>query len=103
MGSRSCISNKYTWLRPRPGGYVTDSRYSGADMTVLVLRWGINPISFSRNVLDLWAAMHHLPSYEAALHLADTFQVPRNREEEPVEPGKTGPLVANPDGHRKPT
>jgi transposase len=36
------------------------------------------------NVLDLWAAVHHLPLYEAALHLAETFQLPRNREEEPV-------------------
>jgi transposase len=37
------------------------------------------------NVLDLWAAVHKLPLYEAALHLADTFQLPRNREEEPVK------------------
>jgi hypothetical protein len=36
------------------------------------------------NVLDLWAAVHRLPLYEAALHLAATFQLPRNREEEPV-------------------
>jgi transposase len=36
------------------------------------------------NVLDLWAAIHRLPLYEAALHLAETFQVPRTREEEPV-------------------
>jgi transposase len=36
------------------------------------------------NVLDLWAAVHQLPLYEAALHLAGTFQLPRNREEEPV-------------------
>jgi transposase len=36
------------------------------------------------NVLDFWAAVHHLPLYEAALHLAETFQVPRHREEEPV-------------------
>jgi transposase len=36
------------------------------------------------NVLDFWAAFHHLPLYEAALHLAATFQLPRNREEEPV-------------------
>jgi transposase len=36
------------------------------------------------NVLDLWAAVHQLPLYEAALHLAETFHVPRNREEEPV-------------------
>jgi transposase len=36
------------------------------------------------NVLDLWAAVHKLPLYEAALHLAETFHLPRNREEEPV-------------------
>jgi hypothetical protein len=36
------------------------------------------------NVLDLWAAVHGLPLYEAALHLADTFGLRRNREEEPV-------------------
>jgi transposase len=36
------------------------------------------------NVLDLWSAIHRLPLYEAALHLAETFQLPRNREEEPV-------------------
>jgi transposase len=37
------------------------------------------------NVLDLWAAVHKLPLYEAALHLAETFHLPRNREEEPVQ------------------
>jgi transposase len=36
------------------------------------------------NVLDLWAAVQKLPLYEAALHLAETFGLPRNREEEPV-------------------
>jgi transposase len=36
------------------------------------------------NVLDLWAAVHKLPLHEAALQLAETFQLPRNREEEPV-------------------
>ncbi len=36
------------------------------------------------NVLDLWAAVQRLPLYEAALHLAATFGLPRNREEEPV-------------------
>jgi transposase len=36
------------------------------------------------NVLDLWAAIHDLPLYEAALHLAGTFQLALNREEEPV-------------------
>jgi transposase len=37
------------------------------------------------NVLDLWAAVHGLAVYEAALHLAQTFGVARNREEEPVK------------------
>jgi transposase len=37
------------------------------------------------NVLDFWAAVHRLPLYEAALQLADTFHLPRNREEEPVK------------------
>jgi len=36
------------------------------------------------NVLDLWGAIHRLPLYEAALSLAETFQLARNREEEPV-------------------
>jgi transposase len=36
------------------------------------------------NVLDLWAAVHRRPLYEAALHLAETFQLTLNREEEPV-------------------
>jgi transposase len=36
------------------------------------------------NALDLWGAVHRLPLYEAALHLAQTFGLARNREEEPV-------------------
>ena len=36
------------------------------------------------NVLDLWAAVRKLPLREAALDLADTFQLQRTREEEPV-------------------
>ena len=36
------------------------------------------------NVLDLWAAVQQLPLYEAALHLAETLGLRRNREEEPV-------------------
>jgi transposase len=42
------------------------------------------------NALDLWAAVHRLPLYEAALHLAETFGLRRNREEEPV-PGTRHP------------
>ena len=45
------------------------------------------------NVLDLWAAIHRLPLYEAALDLAETFQVPRNREQEPVR-GTSSPRTA---------
>ena len=45
------------------------------------------------NVLDLWAAVHHLPLYEAALHLAETFQLALNREEEPVR-GARPPVPA---------
>jgi hypothetical protein len=37
------------------------------------------------NVLDLWAAIHRLPLYDAALHLAETLGLPRKREEEPVK------------------
>ena len=36
------------------------------------------------NVLDLWSAVHNLPLYEAALHMAETLHLRRNREEEPV-------------------
>lgn len=41
------------------------------------------------NLLDLWAAVHRLPLYEAACHLARTFNLDlgaplKNREEEPV-------------------
>jgi transposase len=34
------------------------------------------PCGAHGNVLDLWAAVHRLPLYEAARHLAETFQVP---------------------------
>jgi transposase len=37
------------------------------------------------NVLDLWAALQRLPLYETALHLAETFHLHRNREEERVK------------------
>jgi hypothetical protein len=42
------------------------------------------------NVLDLWAAIHPLPLYEAALHLAETFGLALNREEEPVKGTRSG-------------
>ncbi len=45
------------------------------------------------NVLDLWAAVHRLGVYDAALHLAETFQLALNREEEPV--GRNSPPLSN--------
>ena len=42
------------------------------------------PCSAKGNVLDLWAAVHHLPLYQAAVHLAQTFRLTiplRNRTE----------------------
>ena len=42
------------------------------------------------NVLDLWGAVHRLSLYDAALHLAETFGLARNREEGPV-PGTRHP------------
>jgi DNA primase len=48
------------------------------------------------NVLDLWAAVQGLPLYEAALHLAETFGLRRNREEEPVGLGSSAACPANP-------
>ncbi|MGZ3489033.1 MAG: IS110 family transposase [Isosphaeraceae bacterium] len=50
------------------------------------------------NVLDLWAAIHRLPLYEAALHLAETFQLPRNREEEPVARTRRPRAATTPSG-----
>jgi hypothetical protein len=50
------------------------------------------------NVLDLWTAIHRLPLYNAAPHLAETFELPRNREEEPVARiGRRGSSDAVPD------
>jgi hypothetical protein len=38
----------------------------------------LRPLFRSGNVLDLWAAVQHLQLYEATLHLAETFHLPRN-------------------------
>jgi DNA primase len=56
------------------------------------------------NVLDLWAAVHRLPLYEATLHLAATFHLPRNREEPvmaaqpPTAKTSTNSTVITPNG-----
>ena len=45
------------------------------------------PCGIKGNVLDLWAAVHHLPLREAALHLASTFHLqaypPRTEKRNP--------------------
>lgn len=45
-----------------------------------------HPDCHGGNVLDLWQRIHNLPLHEAAMHLAQTFQLQtnQNREEEPV-------------------
>ena len=43
-----------------------------------------NQCNNSGNVLDFWAAYHHLSIHEAALQFAETFHLKTNREEEPV-------------------
>jgi transposase len=49
------------------------------------------------NVLDLWAAVHRLPLYEAAISLAETFGLALNREEEPVRAARPArPPAASP-------
>ena len=49
------------------------------------------------NALDLWAAAHRLPLYEAALHLAKTFdlQTTRHREEAARNPTQQQKLETN--------
>jgi transposase len=60
------------------------------------------PCGVQGNVLDLWSAIHRLPLYEAALHLAETFHLSPNREEEPVprtrEPGGNSGAAVTSDG-----
>jgi len=75
----------------RPGDVACISQ-SGALLTA-ILDWSLQAnvgfSSFTRidltpngargNVLDLWAAVHRLPLYEAALHLTETFHLPNAR------------------------
>ena len=39
------------------------------------------PCGAAGNVLDLWAAVHQLTPYGAAIHLADTFSLQLQREQ----------------------
>jgi hypothetical protein len=48
-------------------------------------RWFQKDCGVQGNALDLWAAIHRLPLYDAALHVAETFGLPRNIGEEPVK------------------
>ena len=59
-------------------------RTSSVDLGKNIFRCFNSECAVQGNALDLWGAVHRLPLYEAALHLAETFGLPRNREEEPV-------------------
>jgi hypothetical protein len=48
------------------------------------------------NVLDLWAAIHRLPLYEGALHLAETLNLTRSREKEPLARTRSAQESASP-------
>ena len=49
-----------------------------------------------RNALELWAAIYRLPLYEAALNLAETFNLTRSREAEPVARTRSAQESASP-------
>ena len=70
-------------------GQQQDKRRSfSVHLTKQVFRCFHQDCAAQGNVLDLWAAARHLPLYEAALDLANTFHLDPygNREEEPVLP-----------------
>lgn len=42
------------------------------------------------NVIDFWRSLHHLPLYDAAVHLADTFHVPTKPEQKEKRAARNG-------------
>jgi transposase len=69
---------------PVPGHHHTNQRTFSVHLGNNVFHCFDAHCTAQGNVLDLWAAVHRLPIYEAALHLAATFNLAVNREEEPV-------------------
>ena len=69
---------------PVPGHHHTNQRTFSVHLGNNVFHCFDANCTAHGNVLDLWAAVHRLPIYEAALHLAATFNLAVNREEEPV-------------------
>jgi transposase len=69
---------------PLPGHPAVAGRTFSVNLSKNIFRCFHGECAAHGNALDLWAAVHRLPLYEAALHLAATFGLRRNREEEPV-------------------
>lgn len=69
-------------------GQQQDRRCFSVHLTKQIFRCFHKDCAAQGNVLDLWAAARHLPLYDAALDLANTFHLDPygNREEEPVLP-----------------
>jgi transposase len=89
LGWLNCLKGRGSQLRgPCPiHAQVQDRQRSfSVELTKQVFRCFHAECNAQGNLLDLWAAAHRLPLYDAALHLAQTFalQLTPNREEEPV-------------------
>ena len=84
--------------QPQPDPKSSGERCFSVSLDKQVFRCFDDNCSAQGNVLDLWAAVHHLPLYEAALHLAQTFQLQliQNREEEPVFPPRPTTAASKP-------
>jgi len=96
------VLDQLNWLRQLRGrrpqlrgpcpvhGHPHDARRSfSVNLEQQVFRCFYPSCGAQGNSLDLWAAVKHLPLYEAALDLASTLGVPlprHRREEEPVPP-----------------
>lgn len=69
---------------PLHGDASTGGRTFSVDLDKNIFQCFDSQCGLKGNVLDLWASVHRLPLYEAALLLAETFGLAPNREEEPV-------------------
>jgi hypothetical protein len=87
LGWRTHLKARGAQLRgpcPVHGGPQDRSRCFSVDAHKHLFRCFHPQCAVQGNVLDLWAAVHRLPLYEAAQHLAQTFSLTPIREEEPV-------------------
>jgi transposase len=61
---------------PLHGGKASRPRSFSVNLTKKVFQCFHPPCAAKGNVLDLWAAVHGMPLYQAAIHLAQTFNLP---------------------------